>query len=122
MPLGCQRTGVGAVQTKAPEVVDHAEERGMGGPLGRPEFEGEGGIYLCAYKVLSVLSQCFRNSKRAFNEVLNIASIEEDPTYVDAHGSWGLGNEITDEDFDYRDEDPAAPKSHHTFRSLHKVF
>ena len=40
MPLGCQRTGVGAVQTKAPEVVDHAEERGVGGPLGRPEFEG----------------------------------------------------------------------------------
>ena len=40
MPLGCQRTGVGAVQTRAPEVVDHANERGVGGLLGRPEFEG----------------------------------------------------------------------------------
>ena len=80
MPLGRQRTGVGAVQTKAPEVVDHANERGVGGLLGRPEFEGEGRIYLCTYKVLSALSQCFRNSKYAFNEVLNIPSIEEDPT------------------------------------------
>ena len=60
--------------------------------------------------MLSTLSQCFRNSKRAFNEVLNIASIEEDPTYVDAYGSWGLRNEITDDDFNYGDEDPASPK------------
>ena len=110
MPLGCQRTGVGSVQTKASEVVDHAEERGVGGLLGRPEFEGEGGIYLCAYKVLSALSQCFRNSKRAYNEVLNIASIEEDPTYVDAYGSWGLRNGTTDDDFGYGDEGPASPK------------
>ena len=40
MPLGCQRTGVGSVQTKASEVVDHTKERGVGGLLGRPEFEG----------------------------------------------------------------------------------
>ena len=48
-------------------------------------------------------------NKSAFNEVLNVTSIEEDLGSMPM-GPGGLGSEITDEDFDDGDEDIASPK------------
>ena len=89
--------------------------------------------YIYAHtKVLSARSEHFRNSKRyfhrdhrscahlflspvfanksAFNEVLNVTSIEEDLGSMPM-GPSGLGSEITDEDFDDGDEDITSPKA-----------
>ena len=48
-------------------------------------------------------------NKSAFNEVLNVTSIEEDLGSMPM-GPGGLGSEITDEDFDDKDEDIASPR------------
>jgi len=87
--------------------------------------------YIYAHtKVLSARSEYFRNSKpsfltprgdahvslfpvfankSAFNEVLNVTSIEEDLGSMPM-GPGALGSEITDEDFDDGDEDITSPK------------
>jgi hypothetical protein len=49
-------------------------------------------------------------SKSAFNEVLNVTSIEEDLGSMPM-GPGGLGSEITDEDFDDGDEDITSPST-----------
>lgn len=54
------------------------------------------------------LSIVFAN-KSAFNEVLNVTSIEEDLGSMPM-GPGGLGTEITDEDFDDGDDDIASPR------------
>ena len=48
-------------------------------------------------------------NKSAFNEVLDVTSIEEDLGSMPM-GPGGLGSEITDKDFDNGDEDLASPK------------
>ena len=55
-----------------------------------------------------VLFPVFAN-KSAFNEVLNVTSIEEDLGSMPM-GPGRLGSEITDEDFDDGDEDIASPR------------
>ena len=62
---------------------------------------------LCGY-VHTLLPPVFAN-KSAFNEVLNVTSIEEDLGSMPM-GPGGLGSEITDEDFDDGDDDIASPK------------
>lgn len=54
------------------------------------------------------MSPVFAN-KSAFNEVLNVTSIEEDLGSMPM-GPGRLGSEITDEDFDDGDEDIASPR------------
>jgi len=73
----------------------------------KPPFPTLTPCLLCGYAHLS-LSPVFAN-KSAFNEVLNVTSIEEDLGSMPM-GPGGLGSEITDEDFDDGDEDITSPK------------
>lgn len=116
------------------EVEDREQSLQAGGTLERQEFEGQGrSIFMhtqrCSVLVLSIsgtVSSCFRiaprsfwgyahvlfpvfANKSAFNEVLNVTSIEEDLGSMPM-GPGRLGSEITDEDFDDGDEDIASPR------------
>ena len=57
----------------------------------------------CSYLFILVFA-----NKSAFNEVLNVTSIEEDLGSM-SMGPGGLGNKITDEDSDDGDKDLASP-------------
>lgn len=123
--LGLSRNGPSpedAVRGGAPGAVP-----GSGRNSRASRIRGTREEYIYAHtKVLSARSEYFRNSKlfffhnhrvvvfihrslvfankSAFNEVLNVSSIEEDLGSMPM-GPGGLGTEITDEDFDDGDED-----------------
>ena len=65
--------------------------------------------FRCVHRTFMLTSRTVFANKSAFNEVLNVTSIEEDLGSMPM-GPGGLGSEITDEDFDDKDEDIASPR------------
>ena len=127
----CQGMETASVQRMVFEVEGQAEELEVEGPLGRLEFEEPGknismrtrrcwalvrsisrtvsdSFPTIIVQLYSRLVPVFAN-KSAFNEVLNVTSIEEDLGSMPM-GPGALGSEITDEDFDDGDEDITSPK------------